>query len=310
MGLSIWQLKRQLAFLAALATWSETPQALVYSGGGFVSEDLEGNFRMGSLTIDGPTTKTGADNAVGDTPFCRVQCLRTEWDKRSNSSRIDRALMRLWSSAGGGAVPGTPSQTGFDTHGINQVTGLNRATANGQGKSQGRDVDELIGRLVETYGFFVDSMHGFQGRAAMTDALRKVSGSLVLKRALDVEVFGALQSNYYHPLFRFTATAGVAGSVTLAWIASPLRFDSLPNAAATRTIRIRRGATSGAAAPTDPESGGTLITTTMAAGTYSDTPGAGTWNYSAWVPYGETPAAQTALTPDRFSSRLTAGATT
>jgi hypothetical protein len=212
MGLSVWQLKRQLAYLAGLAAWEDAPQGLVYNGGAFVSEDLEGHFRMGSVDIDGPAFKTGTDNSVGDTPFCRVRCLRTEWDKRSNASRIERAVFQLWSSAGGGRTPGTPSQAAFDSHGINQVTGANRATVDGQGQSQGRDVDELIARLVEEYsGHFIDSVHGFQGRATATDVIRKVNGSAVLKRALEVEAFNALQSNYYHP--PSGASGAIAGDV-------------------------------------------------------------------------------------------------
>lgn len=206
MGLSIWQLKRQIAYLAALAAWADTPQGLVYSGGAFVSEDLDGNFRLGSSLIDGPLAKGGSNNAAGLAPYCRVQHVRTEWDRGSNSSRIERALLRAWSTAGGGAVPGTPSQAGFDSHGINQVTGANRADPDGSGQSQGRDVDELIGRFCEEYsGFFNDSEHAFQGRFSVADGMRKVNGSAVLKRGIDFEVFNALQSNYYHPATSLSA---------------------------------------------------------------------------------------------------------
>lgn len=307
MGLSVWQLKRQLAFLASRAAWSETPQGLVYNGGAFVSEDLEGNFRMGSVNTDGPAVKTGTSNTAGDTPFCRVRCLRAEWDRRSNESRIERALFQLWSSAGGGNVPGTNSQAGFDSHGINQVTGVNRAATDGQGQSQGRDVDELISRFVETYGgHFVDSQHGFQGRFDSVDVMRKVSGASVLKRAAEVEVFNPLQANYYHAVLRLRSTGAPAGQVRLDWDLPLVRFDSYPLAAP--QLVVRRGTNPGDAAPTSPTSGGTLLSGILAsAGFLVDNTipvSPGTYNYAVWIPYGETPAAQ-AGSPDRYSARVT-----
>jgi hypothetical protein len=228
LGLSVWQVKRQLAYLAAQAAWADTPQGLVYSGGGVVSEDLDGNFRLGAAQIDGPLPLGGADNAAGLAPFCRVQCLGTEWDHRSNSPRIERVRLRMWSTAGGGAIPGSPTQAGFDSHGINQVTGVNRAAVDPLGKSQGRDVDELIGRFSELYSQFIDTQHGFQGRCSVTDRMVKVNGSLVLKRALDVEVLNALLANYYHPVRGLVVVSGGggAGSITASWTEPPRRFDS------------------------------------------------------------------------------------
>jgi hypothetical protein len=393
MGLSIWQLKRQLAYLAGLAAWEESPQGLVYNGGAFVSEDLEGNFRMGSVLNDGPAFKTGQDNDAGDTPFCRVRCIRTEWDRRSNDSRIERAVFQLWSTAGGGHVPGTTTQARFDTHGINQVTGANRADTNGQGQSQGRDVDELIGRLVEEFGgHFIDSEHGFQGRAAATDVMRKVSGSSVLKRALEVEAFNTLQSNYYHParnmsvalinsahqfflnsgnvspgdLFRVfadgtnydfvagtdfaiagggvsltavnlknainaadigvvatsstqfvnvvrgdagsgltlscTGTGNLAGNtngnVSFTWDLPPMRFDTLKGV-------LRRGTAAGDPAPATASDGTDVPIGALAPSATSSFPGVGTWNYSYFMGYAETPQAVADDEPDRYSAKIT-----
>lgn len=293
MGLSAWQLKRQLAWLAAQAAWEETPQGLVYTGGGFVSEDLEGNFRMGSVNTDGPVIKTGTDNAAGDTPFCRVRCLRSEWDRGSNDSRIERAVFQLWSSAGGGAVPGTPTQAGFDSHGINQVTGANRASPNGQGQSQGRDVDELISRLVETYGgHFIDSVHGFQGRASATDVMRKVNGSMVLKRALEVEAFNCLQSNYYHPAI--SGTFGVSGSnlQVTSLVGPPERYDS-----ARLQLNIFPGSI-----PTNPNVYGARTFAAIDATSITlAIPFSGAWGYALWVCYDETNSG----TDERYSNPLT-----
>lgn len=251
------------------------------------------------------------------TPFCRVSCLAFQADERSNASRIDRALFRLWSTAGGGGIngPGLTTAAGYDTHGINQVTGALRASSNGSGQSQGRDVDELIGRFVEQIGGlnFVACTHGFQGRYTRTEKMETVDGVQVLKRALEVEVLDATESKTYAALVGFTATQTGAGSpaITLTWPVPPARFDSLP-VAAPRLI-IRRGATSGASAPTNPTSGGVLVSSSVlaSAGTLANNPGSyGTWNYAAWVLYGETPAAQLADTPDNYSASATASVTT
>lgn len=211
MGLSVYQLKRQLAYLAGTSAWAVSPQGLVYTGGSFVSEDLEGNFRLGSMLIDGPEAKGGADNSAGLAPFCRVRVTQTEWDKRSSAPRMERVVLQMWSTAGGGAVPGTPSLTGYDSHGINQVTGVKRDPTTPLGVSQGRDVDELIGRFGELHGFFVDSVDGFQGRCRTTQAMRPVNGVMVLKRGLEIEALNPLAANYYHPGRNIAASSQPTG---------------------------------------------------------------------------------------------------
>lgn len=287
MGLSVWQLKRQLSWLASRAAWTDSPAGLVFTGGAFASEDLEANFQIGSAQIDGPLAKTGVSNAAGVTPFCRVTNLRSEWDRRSCSSRLDSASFRLWATAGGGAVPGTPSQTGFDTHGINQVTGVNRDTTNfGLGASQGRDVDELISQMVVANGgYFIDSTHGFQGRCMQCEMMAPVNGVMVLKRGVEIEVVNPLQANYYHNARLFAGALAAGPTVNLSWTLPPLRFDSIYQ-------MIRRGTASGDPAPTTPGAlDGTFVWSGMpnvaAAGTAH--PGTGTWNYALFTIYAESP---------------------
>lgn len=299
MGLSVYQLKRQLAYRAAQVAWAVgAPQGLVFTGGAFVSEDLEGNFRLGSgATVDGPAAKGGTSNANGISPFCRVRALVAEWDRKSSAPRIERAALQLWSTAGGGGVPGTPTQAGWDSHGINLVNGVLRDPTNPLGSSIGRDVDELIGRMAQKFAYFTNSADGFQGRASATTTPVPVNGVAVLRRSLVVEVFDTLEGNYYHGSRK--GTASTAGSnINLSWTAVPDRFDFIG-------YQVQRGTNPGDAAPTTP-AGGTNVplngTTTAQATGLS----AGVYNFSVFALYNESGGntAQTWSDPLKLSATV------
>lgn len=287
MGLSVWQVKRQLAYLTAQALWPDAPDNIIFGGGGFVGEDLEGNYLPGSAAIDGPKVRTGTDKTAGVTPFARVQCLDVEYDKSSNANRPREVMLRVWTLAGGGSPtgPGVQSLTQFDTHGENQVNGTNRDPSQGSGKSAGRDVDELIDGFLTGLGVvgFVPSVHGFQGYVVRKTLPRPVAGAGILRRAFEVCISDATEQNYYHGASHVAGSSPGAGQVTLTWIPAPGRFDSSLGT-------VRRGTLSGDAAPTDPNSGGTLVSNVVAANSVgiSDTPGVGTWNYAYWPGYAET----------------------
>lgn len=277
--MDVWQLKRQIAFLLAALIWADAPGALVFTGGAFVSEDLDGNFAPASIAPDGPVTKS--------IPFARVSC--SDWDLEEG--RVERARFRLFATTGGWSpviAGGSTSATGYDTHGINQVTGALRATPNGQGQSVGRDVDELLGRLLESLtpagmnlpGTCVDSIHGFQGWVARGEGMVAIDGVQVLRRALELEVTSATASRHYHAPQNVQVTKTGSGTTAIAWVNPPARFDTL------KTL-LRRGQNSGDPAPATLSQGVNVPLSGNLATSATDSPGPGTWNYAAFHSYAE-----------------------
>lgn len=292
-ALDSWEIKRQLAYLAAAAVWADSPGNVIFTGGAFVSEDLEGNFLPHSFRPDGPVTKA--------IPFCRVTCNGWDFDPE-NPYRISSARFSLWITAGsGGSAGGTVPTTaaGYDTHGINMETGALRHATSPQGKSDGRSVDELSARFVETYPVFTDAVHGIQGVVRLAGGMIPVSGVTMLTRWIDIEVFNATVSRTYHPPRQFQAVAAGGGVVSLAWVNPPTRYDSYRNI-------LRRGTNPGDAAPTT-VSGGTGITVTGGnLGVAASDPGhsaAQVFSYALFHQYSEV------LTGDRDSGAVGASVT-
>jgi hypothetical protein len=315
MGLSPWQLKRQLAWWIGRQVWSEAPGGLVLSGGAFVSEDGVGNFRPGNRDVDGPVA-IGVQADGGFRPFAVVSAKRiAEWDPDFSGCAERVELVARFVAGGGFGTPtatagidpaskGNTSAAGYDTHGVNQVTGALRATPNGQGQSQGRDVDELLSQIVQQLGVpgFVDSVHGFQGRVVAWGPIEPALGVQVLARGLVVEAFSVTASNHYHRVIGVGTINAGAGSVTVVWTAAPPRFDFV-------TYMVRRGQNPGDAAPATINDG-VLVAQTAATNTVANGLAAGqTYNFSVFVGYGETPAAQQAGTPDRWSGPVSRSGT-
>lgn len=290
MGLSIWQLKRQLAFLAAAVAWAESPSAPVLAGGAVISEDLEGAFAPGSFLLDGPLPAT--------LTFARVSCTGHEYE--SDLGRIRSARLLLFFTAGGGwpfpIATGTSAPL-VDTHGINMEIAALRNAVQPQGKSDGRSVDELISRFTEVStasekpGAFVDDRHGFQGRLSRSDAMQTVNGVQVLKRAARIDVLNATVSNYYHRPRHMQAVGPTTAHIS--WLNAPARFDTFKN-------ELWRGVNAGDAAPTS-RAGVQIALSSNLATSATDAPGPGRWGYSIFTTYTETPTAVVAATADRAS---------
>jgi hypothetical protein len=316
--MTVWQVKRQLAFLASQLAFVESPQGLVFTGGAYVSEDLEGNWLPLPFLPDGPAT-IDLDEAGGLEPFCRVSCDHYELS-RTSLGRVKAMTLKLGGTAGGGfdtqetGAPTNTSAEAFDTHGVNQVTGALRGASSaygsnpsGQGLAQGRDADELVDRFLEAYAQtgFVDSVHGFQGFARSGERLERYYGSQVLKRTVDVEVTNGTCSLYYHNPVSVTATAISGHAIQLAWGAAPQRYDSIGYA-------VYRGSNPGDPAPAY---GAGHLVGVVAYGTNTITDagpsGSGqTFNYSVFAIYAETPAGFAAKTVERVSSGVQVAATT
>lgn len=307
MPLSPWQAKRQAAWLAAQAVWADTPQAGVFPGGAFVSEDPEGNWLPSEHLPDGPVS-IALQTDKGFQPWVRVADDTVERDRHS-PGRIDVLRLSLSATAGGGFGsadnPGRPdniSANGYDTHGVNQVTGRLRASSNPQGQSQGRTVDELHAALLAWLGgndLLVNGLHAISGMFTRSPRPKSVYGVSTLARALELEVYDATEANYYHAPWQFTPGTPSAGSVTFTWKLPPSRYD-------TYQVVMRRGTNPSDPAPTTPGGGTNVPVTGGLLGTSATDSGhsaAQTFNYALFMVYSEV------LTGDRWSIPLTASIT-
>lgn len=136
--------------------WAETPTDLVLTGGGVVSEDEPGSFipREDFVTNTGPARR--------DLPYAVVQAGPVRMSGRRQPG-MGEVRLRIWVVAGARGITSPPSADNatFDSHGVNQVKGVNRDASQGQGKSTGREVDEVCARLIEALngGQLIDSTH-------------------------------------------------------------------------------------------------------------------------------------------------------
>lgn len=200
--MDLWQAKRQIAYLLRQATWEDAPSDPVLTDA-FVSEDLEGNFLPGDFLADGPVDKA--------LPFARVARLGAAQDRESRG-RVAELLLRAFVVAGGSGVAGAEGETAtdeYDTHGENQVTGALRDPTDGPGSSTGRDVDEIVDRLIEDAlgeGQLIDSVHGLQGEVVADLEADPVDGVQVLARPVDFVIYNATRTRYYHPGYNLAAT--------------------------------------------------------------------------------------------------------
>lgn len=296
-----WQAALQAASLLRGVVWNDPPGSAVFTRV-VVSDDDEGNFLPTSWLPDGPR--------VDLLPFAKVWAVSVSQDNGSAAGGRTTIRLRVSIVAGGGGVAGAAGATtqqiagaapvpSYDSHGENQTLGTLRATPApaGQGQSQGRDVDEIMDRVLESLnmGFLVDSVHGFQGFASETVEKYPVDGVQVLARVVDLEVHNGTRSRTYHSPFLFRGVAAGGGVVNLSWTAPPSRFDGPP------VYVVRRGATVGASAPATIADGVavTVVGTTAQATGLS----AGVYNFSAFAHYGEV------TTPDRTSPRVTCAVT-
>jgi hypothetical protein len=281
-----WQLERQVAYLLEAIVWEDAPQNDVLTGGAKVSADGVGNFAPGTFLGDGPVTL--------EPPFALVEVLADEHDAEA-PARLDRVRVRVTVVAGGGGVAGwTGTTTTHDSHGIKTTIGGTRDPIQGQGKSTGRGLDEIVGRLREALGDevrLVDSVHGLQGVLTVAGPILPVDGHQVLARELEIEVYTASVERFYHPIRRLKGTGGV-GTIALTWKNAPARYDTLRNV-------VRRSAPGGPAPALatdgiDVPLAGALDESVSPAGL-----AAGTYAVSVFVAYDETTAIPT--TADRHS---------
>ena len=302
MSLSPWQAKRQAAWIAGQATWADTPNAAVFPGGTFVSEDHEGNWIPSQHLPDGPVAiATQSDGGLQ--PWVRVATGQLE-RSRETPGRLEQLVLELSAVSGGGFGTidneGRPDNTtagGYDTHGVNQVKGVLRAFPNGQGQSQGRDGDELLSALVAYLGspWLHDDAHALQGRFARSPGLKKVYGSQVLSRRVELEVYDGQEFNFYHPPRQVKSGTPSGGAVTITWQNPPRRYDTYQNV-------VRRGTNPGDAAPTTPVGGTGVAVSGGNLGTSATDSGhsaAQTFNYSVFHVYSEV------TTGDRWSTAVT-----
>lgn len=227
------QSKLTLVKLLGAVLWEDAPGLVVLTGGAFASEDLEGDYLPDPrLTDDGPGVKA--------LPFARVAALPEQPDP-DQPRRLGDVVFRVWVTAGAGGIAGAPGTN--DTHGIDQETGANRDPVQGQGKSTGRAVREVIARLIEAGlggGELVDSTHAMQGWVGPVGPPIGVDGAQVITRSFDVTITNATVSRYYHAPTGVIATADGGGQITVTWRSPPKRHD-------TGTNVLRRSANNGAA---------------------------------------------------------------
>jgi hypothetical protein len=251
-------------------TWSDAPNALVLTGGATISSDLEANYLHDT-------------DEAGRFPFARVEADGFERDLET-PGRIAVARFRVHVVAWAALFTNdADSLKNPDSHGGETVDGGTRDATQGQGKTTGRGLDEIVGRLVEALndGVLVDSTHALQGEVALVGPTAPVFGSHFVKRVIAVEVYSATTRRQYHAVPSLAATNAGGGTVNLAWIAAPARYDS-------RAPIVRRGTNPGDAAPSSP-SGGTSVTvltatTAQATGLVTGQ----TYNFAVFVPYDET----------------------
>ena len=146
------------------------------------------------------------------------------------------------------------------------------------------------------------------GRVTGVDGVRVVNS---FRSSADVEpekdvavvyrdyMFDALVGNdrFYHSPTRLTAVDATGGGASLTWKLPPDRFDSV-------TVEIVRKA--GSTAPTSPTDG-TSVNKSPTDTSVTDSPGAGTFSYSAFAWYDED--SEPAVGENIFSSPKTATVT-
>ena len=295
-----WQLATCIAALVQSVAWADSPNLPLFASGNVVvSEDWEGNFLPdppGGLPPDGPVPLS--------LPFARVEHIGSKRDP-STPNRIGEARFRVYVTAGGDGVAGSPDANPAvalnDSHGINAETGLLRNTSvsvlAGQGQSTGKSVNEIMGRIEEALGSeFTYSANGFQGYVQDWGSPIPTDGVQVLTRAFELVVTDATVSRYYTTVAQLIAANAGGGTVNFSWAPLPAGPPFAPT-----PIVVRRGTNPGDAAPSTP-TGGTavpVLTTTTARATGLST--GHSWNVSVFTAFTETPAAVTAATPDRYS---------
>lgn len=286
--MEVLQGARQIAYLARAAKWLDPTTGLLADtifSNVVVSEDGIGNFLPGDFLPDGPVDY--------ELPYALVQRREARRDPEAGG-RYETVAYRLWVVAGGGGVAGATGTTTpetYDSHGVNMETGALHDPVGGAGKSVGRSVDEIVERLMTLLGIdgaeghLVDSIHAVQGEVVRLGPPRAIDGVQVLGRPIDIVLYNSTTRRRYHACGRFAGVAAAGPVVNLTWKAPPTRFDSL-------FIVVRRGNL-----PGDPAPGidnGTFVFGGMpddeAAVDSTVGLGSGTWNYSIFAFYAETPA--------------------
>lgn len=285
--MDVWQIEKNLADLVGGVAWEDSPGDTVLTGGAFVSADVESNY-----IHDGDN-----DSRF---PFARVECDGFQASPDS-PQRMDVARLQVHVVAWSGIFPNdADSLRNTDSHGGEVVTGGTRAASQGQGKTQGRGLDEIVDRIVEALndGQFVDSTHGFQGEVTSVGRVENVFGSHFVKRVISIEVYNATKRRHYHTVRGFTATGG-SGQVALAWTLPPARYDRYK-------VIVRRAA--GTTAPVTPSSGtGVTLSGDLATSVTPTGLSAGTHSFSVFVAYDETHAPPSV--EERYSEAVSLSAT-
>lgn len=280
--MQIWQLSKNIRYHVAKATWADPPTALVLTGGAEISADDEANY-----TAEG-------DNATLF-PFARVECDGFDRDSES-PTRIAAARFQVHVVCWAGVFANdSEAIANRDEHGGEAIRGGTRDTSQGQGKSTGRGVDEVVGRLVEYLndGVLIDSTIGMQG--FVTDvgpAIPVAAGSHFVKRVISIEIHNATTQRRYHAPFRLAATALGGGQVSLTWTLPPDRYDRYK-------LILRWGTT----APSSPTAGtGVTLSSDLATSVTATGVTTGTRYFSLFVAYDETHSP--ASTEERYSDAL------
>lgn len=165
------------------------------------------------------------------------------------------------------------------------------------GSSGGRGVDEVLSELRALLGPFVDSKHGFAGRARATERTETIEGVVWAFKKITVTATNASAARYYHSAFNFAGAAPGGGVANLSWAIPPsLRFDLL-------SVIVRRSA-SGGGAPQTVTDGSSVAVTGGALGITASASGLapGTYAFSIFGAYDDVNATPT--TAQRYSSPL------